>query len=215
MSAKIPEHFNFPVQRLTENSLIDDTQWQGCLQCLHIIMFSRKGASKYLKVLQLTHHILAKETGQIPWSIMLGMFLPELYGLMISLLSVKGAQNALSILKISLGFILLTIFSKISVRIQKYIFELMDEWMKKWVNEEYKSKHLRILCLLFFYIFYIYISIYFLYTYIFSLYIFLYMYFLYIFFLYFYIIFFLYFLYYWWKCGLFNWITSLSFQLLR
>lgn len=67
---------------------------------------------------------------------MLGMFLPELYGLepgiytpslVISLLSVKGAQNALSILKISLGFILLTIFSKISVRIQKYIFELMDE----------------------------------------------------------------------------------------
>lgn len=99
-------------------------------------MFSRKGASKYLKVLQLTHHILAKETGQIPCSIMLGMFLPELYGLepgiytpslILSLLSVKGAQNALSIFKISLAFIPLTIFSKISVRIQKYIFELMDE----------------------------------------------------------------------------------------
>ena len=86
--------------------------------------------------MQLTHHILAEETGQMPWSIMLGTFLPELYGLepgiytpslMLSLLSVKRAQNALSILKIPLEFIPLTIVSKISVRIQKYIFALMDE----------------------------------------------------------------------------------------
>lgn len=42
---------------------------------------SRKGVSKYLKVLWLTHHLLAKKTGQLPRSIKLGMFLPEFYGL--------------------------------------------------------------------------------------------------------------------------------------
>lgn len=41
---------------------------------------SRKDASKY-QVLWLTHHVLARETGQILWSTKLGMFLSELYGL--------------------------------------------------------------------------------------------------------------------------------------
>lgn len=40
---------------------------------------SRKNASKYLKVLELTHHILTKETGWIPWDIESGMFLSKLW----------------------------------------------------------------------------------------------------------------------------------------